>query len=113
MTESQKLIAHVCDQVKNLLLEKNIKYGDSAINPCRVFSKSSAQEQILVRIDDKINRIMQGNGLLETDEDVVMDLIGYLVLYKVALLSDCQKAICDSSEHDKWELWDPTCGPTD
>ena len=35
----------------------------SALKPCRVFSKASAVEQLLVRIDDKLNRIMQGAGL--------------------------------------------------
>tara|TARA_Y100001972_G_C7466402_1_gene237739 strand:+ start:306 stop:599 length:294 start_codon:yes stop_codon:yes gene_type:complete len=84
---SQMHIAAVCDEVKELLLEKNAKYGDSALNPIRILSKSSATEQILVRIDDKLNRIKQG-GILEDDEDVVSDLIGYFVLLKVALKID-------------------------
>ncbi len=75
----------ICDEVKELLLEKNQKYGDSALNPARIFSKANAVEQILVRIDDKLNRIQKGAGLLANDEDVVMDLIGYLVLLKIAL----------------------------
>lgn len=75
----------ICDEVKNLLLEKNKKYGDSALNPARIFSKANAVEQILVRIDDKLNRIQKGAGLLANDEDVVMDLMGYLVLLKIAL----------------------------
>lgn len=75
----------ICDSVKELLLEKNRKYGDSALNPARIFSKANAVEQILVRIDDKLNRVKQGAGLLANDEDVVMDLIGYLVLLKIAL----------------------------
>ena len=66
--------------VAELLLEKNKKYGDSAANPMRVFSKASAREQILVRIDDKLSRISKGVGLLGTDEDVVKDLVGYLAL---------------------------------
>ena len=85
LTDTQARIRDICDDVKELLLYKNSKYGDSAINPVRVFSKSSAYEQILVRIDDKINRIMKGQNLLQDDEDVVMDLIGYLVLLKIAL----------------------------
>jgi len=71
--------------VKELLLEKNRKYGDSALNPTRVFSKADPVEQLLVRIDDKLNRIKQGAGLLANDEDVIMDLIGYLILLKIAL----------------------------
>jgi hypothetical protein len=76
-------ITAVCDEVKALLLAKNQKYGGSALNPARVFSKASAIEQILVRIDDKISRI-QTTGQSAPDEDTVMDLIGYLVLLRVA-----------------------------
>jgi len=85
MPSSQLKIATVCDDIKNLLLEKNAKYGDSALNPSRVFSKSSTVEQLLVRIDDKLSRIQRGAGLVAKDEDVVNDLIGYLVLLKIAL----------------------------
>jgi len=77
-------IATICDEVKELLLLKNRKYGDSAINPVRVFSKSDTLEQIRVRIDDKLSRLR--NQQVDEDEDVINDLIGYLVLYKVALL---------------------------
>ena len=84
---SQIHIAKVCDEVKELLLEKNAKYGDSALNPVRILSNSPPTEQILVRIDDKLNRIKQG-GIIEDDEDVVLDLIGYFVLLKVALRID-------------------------
>ncbi len=84
MVDSHADIARVCDDVKQLLLQKNMKYGDSALNPIRVLSKSGPTEQILVRIDDKLNRVKQGN-ILEDDEDVVMDLIGYFVLLKISL----------------------------
>jgi len=88
MQQTQKDIARVCDRVKNLLLEKNMKYGDSALNPIRIMSQASNIEQILVRIDDKLNRLKQGNNLLFDDEDVIMDLIGYYVLLKVAIDRD-------------------------
>ena len=85
MTDTQQDIIRICDRVKNLLLEKNMKYGDSALNPIRIMSQASSIEQILVRIDDKLNRLKQGNNLLFEDEDVIMDLIGYYILLKVAL----------------------------
>lgn len=85
MINSGLKISAVCEEIKQLLLEKNAKYGDSALNPSRVFSKSSTVEQLLVRIDDKLSRIQRGAGLIGTDEDVVNDLIGYLVLLKIAL----------------------------
>lgn len=65
-----------------LLIEKNRKYGDSALNPARIFSKASNIEQIKVRIDDKLSRIK--NAQDDEDEDVIADLIGYLVLLTIA-----------------------------
>ena len=85
---SEDRINKVIDRVRDLLITKNRKYGDSAINPIRVMSSASPVEQILVRIDDKLNRIKQGAVLLDSDEDVVLDLIGYFVLLKVALDKD-------------------------
>ena len=85
MSESETKISGVCDDIKELLIHKNRKYGNSALKPCRVFSKASPVEQLLVRIDDKLNRIMKGAGLLAEDEDVVNDLIGYLVLLKIGM----------------------------
>lgn len=37
MTDSQQKIADVCDEMKNVLLYKNEKYGDSALHPNNVF----------------------------------------------------------------------------
>lgn len=75
------LIAEECDAIKAMLLEKNSAYGDSAIRPVRIMSKASPVEQILVRIDDKLSRIARGSA---AGEDVVLDLIGYLVLLRIA-----------------------------
>jgi hypothetical protein len=90
MTETQESIKTICEDVKELLLYKNQKYGDSALNPSRIFSKASGVEQLLVRIDDKLNRIQKGAGLLAEDEDVIMDLIGYLILLKIGLKRETQ-----------------------
>lgn len=84
--DTQTHIGLICDEVKQLLIDKNKKYGDSALQPSRIFSKAGPIDQILVRIDDKLNRIKQGAGLVANDEDVIMDLIGYLVLLKIALI---------------------------
>ena len=93
LTESEMKISGICDDIKELLICKNRKYGNSALKPCRVFSKSSPVEQLLVRIDDKLNRIMQGAGLLAEDEDVVNDLIGYLVLLKIGMNDEKNKQL--------------------
>lgn len=68
--------------VETTLNEKNRKYGDSALNPKRLFSKASIVEQIKVRIDDKLSRL--SNQEVDEDEDVVLDLMGYLVLLRIA-----------------------------
>ena len=93
MSESETKISGVCDDIKELLIHKNRKYGNSALEPCRVFSKASPVEQLLVRIDDKLNRIMKGAGLLANDEDVVNDLIGYLVLLKIGMNDEKNKEV--------------------
>ena len=84
-------ICTVLDDTKQMLLEKNLKYGDNAVNPVRIFSRSSPIEQILVRIDDKLSRLSRGAGFEEVEEDAISDLIGYLVLLKVARLSESRK----------------------
>lgn len=81
LTATQIHISDVCDEVKDMLIEKNRAYGNSALEPIRVFSKADTQEQIRVRIDDKLSRLMRGS---DAGEDVVLDLIGYLVLLRVA-----------------------------
>ena len=80
-TKIQQLIRQKCDELREMLLEKNRKYGDSALNPVRVFSRASTREQILVRLDDKLSRLSRGSG--REDEDVVLDILGYLILLQV------------------------------
>lgn len=79
----QGLIAEECDAVKELLLQKNREYGNSAVQPKRIFSSASPVEQIKVRIDDKLSRLST-RGDKEIKEDTVQDLMGYLILLKVA-----------------------------
>lgn len=82
LNEAGSKIVKMCDEIKLMLLEKNRKYGNSALEPVRVFSKSDALEQIRVRMDDKLSRIR--NAQADDNEDAYMDLVGYLVLYLVA-----------------------------
>lgn len=76
----QALIAEECDAVKAMLLAKNAAYGNSALEPLRIFSKAPTDEQINVRIDDKLSRLARGSA---AGEDVEQDLIGYLLLKRV------------------------------
>jgi hypothetical protein len=70
------------EAIRIMLNTKNNKYGNSALEPMRVFSKASSVEQLLVRIDDKLSRIKTSSNL--EDEDVILDLIGYLLLLRIA-----------------------------
>jgi|TARA_R110000765_G_scaffold167740_1_gene272848 hypothetical protein len=72
-----------CKEIQELLITKNIKYGDSALEPCGVFSKCDASTGLRVRIDDKLKRI-QNIGELGADEDTLLDLTGYLILLMIA-----------------------------
>lgn len=78
-----KMIEEECEEIKNLLLDKNKKYGNSALSPRRIFSKQNSIEQLKVRIDDKLSRI-QTTGTGIDGEDTVQDLIGYLILLRIA-----------------------------
>ena len=76
-------VEEVLDSIEKMLIEKNRKYGNSALEPLGVFSQLSAKQGLLIRIDDKLKRIKNGS-LDKDDEDVVNDLIGYLVLLKIS-----------------------------
>ena len=84
---TEDLILKVTDEMKELLISKNRAYGDSATNPSKVFSKGSPIESLCARIDDKLMRI-QNKGINDKTEDTVSDLIGYLILLKVAMLKE-------------------------
>jgi len=73
-------IKEAADEVVDMLLRKNLAYGDSALNPLRVFSKADAGAGLRVRIDDKLSRIR--NQGFDDSEDTLQDLIGYLILYR-------------------------------
>lgn len=81
MRSDAERIAEECDALKAMLLEKNKAYGSSALSPVRIFSKADTVEQIRVRIDDKLSRLMRGSA---AGEDVVKDLLGYLILLRIA-----------------------------
>ena len=81
-TDPAATIAVVCDEIKEMLLAKNRAYGNSALAPLRIFSRADPVEQLNVRIDDKLSRIARGREF--AGDDTELDLIGYLVLRRVA-----------------------------
>ena len=74
-----------CLETAEMLIKKNVSYGDSALNPIRLFSSSDNKEQLKVRIDDKLNRIKNAQGFAGDND--IDDLIGYLILLKIATQS--------------------------
>ena len=70
-----------CDAVATMLIAKNQAYGNAALDPVRIFSRANTSEQIKVRLDDKLSRLARGS---DAGEDVILDLLGYLVLLRLA-----------------------------
>tara|TARA_R100000005_G_scaffold96214_1_gene81498 strand:+ start:3276 stop:3545 length:270 start_codon:yes stop_codon:yes gene_type:complete len=85
MSDFAKRVAETAARVVNLLRIKNEQYGDSVQQPLRVFSKLDSQAGIRVRIDDKLSRLARGNDSIESDIDIVDDLIGYLILLRMMM----------------------------
>ena len=81
MANRDAQIRDECQTIAELLVQKNNAYGDSALSPVRIFSKADSVEQIKVRLDDKLSRLARGS---EAGEDVILDLMGYLVLLRIA-----------------------------
>ena len=81
MTFADK-VNKILDDISFMLIEKNKSYGDSALNPVRIFSKVDSTEQLKIRIDDKLSRLQRGTEY--QNEDTINDLIGYLILLKIA-----------------------------
>ena len=82
LTQSQKKIIEVCDSMKDLLLYKNQKYGDSALNPNNIFYKGDSTNSIKIRLDDKIGRVRNND---ETKVNDVADIVGYCILLLVSM----------------------------
>lgn len=79
--EVQDKIARTCNEIRDMLIEKNKSYGNSFAEPIGIFSAASPKEQLYVRIDDKLNRIKKGSEY--PGDDTILDLIGYLILLRV------------------------------
>lgn len=87
MNDSQAKIAEVFDSMKDLLLYKNQKYGDSALNPIGIFTKHLKEvpentASILVRLDDKLSRVKNADCLRIND---ISDIIGYCSLLLISM----------------------------
>ena len=81
LTETQKKIADVCDSLKEFLIEKNTRYGNSALEPLKIFGDFDALDLLKIRITDKLMRIK--NSKIDRFNDYA-DLLGYLTLICVS-----------------------------
>ncbi len=84
MKSSKDKITEVANEIRDLLISKNAAYGDSALKPVAIFGDGNAVVSLCARIDDKLMRI-KNKGINVDTEDTVSDLIGYLILLKIAL----------------------------
>jgi len=82
LTLTQQGIISVFDSMRDLVVEKNRRYGDAALTPKKIFSRLDAGEGIKVRIDDKLSRIVNSDGAIRKND--VADLMGYLALYSIS-----------------------------
>ena len=81
---TQQKIHEITEAMKDLLLYKNQKYGDSALNPKKIFYKGDSTNSILIRLDDKIGRIMSNTEEKPRINDVA-DIIGYCTLLLISM----------------------------
>ena len=83
-TDTQEKIAALLDSMKDLLLYKNQKYGDSALKPKKIFYKGDSTNSILIRLDDKLGRVMSNTEEKPRINDVA-DIIGYCTLLMISM----------------------------
>lgn len=72
----------ICDGIHNLYIEKNKKYGDSVEKTYKEYGNTA----LLLRLDDKLNRLKQIllNGESDTSDeriaDTLLDLANYAII---------------------------------
>lgn len=81
---TQQKIHEIMGAMKDLLLYKNQMYGDSAINPEKIFYKGDSTSSILVRLNDKIGRVKANPDDKPRINDVC-DIIGYCTLLLISM----------------------------
>ena len=74
-----------------VLTEKNKRYGNAALEPINIFYKGDAENSILIRLDDKLQRIIRhcaetsnSMSLPEFRKNDMFDLLGYCILLSIS-----------------------------
>ena len=84
INDTQNKINEIMEAMQDLLLSKNRLYGNSALNPKHIFYKGDAVNSILIRLDDKLGRIMANTDKTPRINDVA-DIIGYCTLLLISM----------------------------
>jgi hypothetical protein len=79
-SNTQQKIQILFSNFSEFLKEKNKRYGDSVINPVKVFSKVEPENKACIRLDEKLQRIINSTELRKND---VSDTFGYLALLMI------------------------------
>ena len=74
LERSEESFKEITNSIADLLIYKNEKYGNSALNPLDIFNGKTKVGQ---RIDDKLARVKNSKELRKND---IADLLGYLTL---------------------------------
>jgi len=70
--------------ISDMLLKKHAQYGSSIFRPMTILSQSSTEEQIRMRIDDRIHKLTKlSMPELEGEHGrrIIYDLTGFLINY--------------------------------
>ncbi|ERF61707.1 hypothetical protein HMPREF0860_1583 [Treponema socranskii subsp. socranskii VPI DR56BR1116 = ATCC 35536] len=83
-TTAREKIIDITEAMRDLLVHKNEKYGNSALSPKHIFYKGNAANSILIRLDDKLGRIKANTDDTPRVNDVA-DIIGYCTLLLISM----------------------------
>ena len=94
-----------CDEIRDLLIEKNISYGNSVFDKGLLF-EVDPMYAIQARINDKLNRIKSKETYMS--ENDLMDVTGYFILLQV-LRSEMGEEVRELNKikKDNWTIYTP------
>jgi uridine kinase len=81
MEDIELKIESVCKKFADFLKAKNHRYVESTTTSMHIFSKSDSSNTIRVKLDDKINKIINSDTLHKED---VISLTGHLIMLMIA-----------------------------
>jgi hypothetical protein len=76
-------ISRLMQGMEDLLIAKNQRYGNSALDPVNVFSDLPPGKALLVRLDDKLKRIKNSPAGQPLRKNDLADIIGYIALLMI------------------------------